>query len=59
MEVTRIADLPPELYEMAQSTRIELYFVNSFTKIQKAFPNGSGALTEPKPGRGPMITIRR
>jgi hypothetical protein len=42
MEVTRIADLPPELYEMAQLNRIELYFVNAFTKIDGTVPNGSG-----------------
>jgi hypothetical protein len=42
MEVTRIADLPPELYEVAQLNRIELYFVNAFTKIQGALSNGRG-----------------
>jgi hypothetical protein len=45
MEVTRIADLPPELYEVAQLNRIALYFVNAFTKIQEPLPNGSGAAT--------------
>jgi hypothetical protein len=42
MEVTRIADLPPELYEVAQLNRIELYFVNAFTKILGALSNGRG-----------------
>jgi hypothetical protein len=33
MEVTRIADLPPKLYEVAEYNLDESDFVNAFTKI--------------------------
>jgi hypothetical protein len=42
MEVTRIADLPPKLHEVAQYNLVELDFVNAFTKIQGASSKGSG-----------------
>jgi hypothetical protein len=42
MEVTRIVDLPPKLYEVAEYNLVELDFVNAFTKIQDAPSNGSG-----------------
>jgi hypothetical protein len=42
MEVTRIAVLPPKLYEVAEYNLVELDFVNAFTKIQGAPSNGSG-----------------
>jgi hypothetical protein len=45
MEVTRIADLPPKLYEVAEYNPDEkLDFVNAFTKIQGPSSNGSGAV---------------
>jgi hypothetical protein len=40
MEVTRIADLPPK---SINCPRIELDFVNSFTKIKTLGVNGRGA----------------
>jgi hypothetical protein len=43
MEVTRIVDLPPKLYEVAEYDLVERDFVNAFTKIQVASSNGSGA----------------
>jgi len=56
MEVTRIADLPPKLYEVAEYNLVELDFVNAFTKIQGAPSNGSGwPATAPES----MITIDR
>jgi hypothetical protein len=46
MEVIRIADLPPKLYEVAEYDVVELDFVNAFTKIQGASSNGSGVAAE-------------
>jgi hypothetical protein len=48
MEVMRIADPPPKLYEVAEYSLVKLDFVNAFTKIQGASSNGSGVATAPK-----------
>jgi hypothetical protein len=45
--------------KLAQLNLIEPYFVNAFTKIQGALPNGSGAGTNLSPSKSPMITIDR
>jgi hypothetical protein len=44
MEVTRIADLPPKLYEVAEYNPDEPDFVNAFTKIGETVPDGSGTI---------------
>jgi hypothetical protein len=48
MEVTRIADLPPKLIEVAGNP-VDPDFVNAFTKIQDPFPKGSAG------GAGPPV----
>jgi hypothetical protein len=52
MEVKRIADLPPKLYEVAQYNLDKPDFVNAFTKIQSPSSNGSGVvIAAPAAGR--------